>query len=341
MQGEKNARAMRFWVVRGKRGPRWIVPENPAHGLPALRRWRPFDVASRVKWALLLGAYRTGALGFVPGIGKIAVAVPEAVDWSHLGWHGGPGPQPVVHVGTPSANQRFVASLVDPLSRRVKAIAKAPIGEAAAARILHEADMLERLAEEQPGVAPRLLFRNAASGITAEEAFQGEPTGRRLTAAHLAFLDRLRITGAETSLRQEIERLRPALATLPPARAEALGAVLKRLDRPTPLPAVWVHGDFAPWNLFLQEGRLVACDWENAEPRGLPLFDAMHFLWIQRYLFSDEDADPAMAALAAAFDLGEEDMGRLSLFYRAATIAKGTMGDPDYADFLMGTLRDE
>ncbi|MCE2509404.1 MAG: phosphotransferase [Alphaproteobacteria bacterium] len=339
--GETAPREMRFWVIRGKRGPRWIVPAHPAAGLAALRHWRPFDAASRAKWTLLMAAYRAGVLGAVPGIARLAIGIPETADWSHLGWQGVSAPQPVVHVGTPSANQRLVASLVDPETGVALAVAKVPVGANAQARILHEADLLERLAEEQPGVAPRLLFRNAARGIATEEAFRGQPTGRRLTADHLAFLDRLRVAGGEISLRHAVERLRPALDGLAPDVAAAISPVLDGLDAPAPLPAVWLHGDFAPWNLFRQEGRLVACDWENAEPRGLPLFDAMHFLWIQRYLFSDRKSDCAMEALRTQFHLTEEDVVRISKFYRVATIAKGGMEDPNYVKFLMGSLRDE
>ena len=179
-KGEEGMRAERFWVIRGKDGPRWIVPGNPAHGWPAPRHWRPFDAASQVKWALLMGAYLSGLLGCIPGIGEIVVALPDGADWLHLGWQTRPGPKPVVHVGTPSAVQRFVTSLVDPGSGEVKAIAKAPIGAHAAMRILHEADMLERLAKEMPGIAPRPLFRNAKRGIATEEALRGRHPGRKL-----------------------------------------------------------------------------------------------------------------------------------------------------------------
>ena len=294
-----------------------------------------------MKWAPLMGAYRSGLLGCILGIGEIVVAPPDGADWLHLGWQTRPGPKPVVHVGTPSAVQRFVASLVDPGSGEVKAIAKAPIGAHAAMRILHEADMLERLAKEMPGLAPRPLFRNAKRGIATEEALRGRYPGRKLTATHFTFLEQLRIPGAMTSLRDGVEGLRPALVLLPPEKAQTIGRLLDGLDMPTPLPAVWLHGDFAPWNLFLRNGKLVAYDWENAQARGLPLFDAMHFMWIQRYLFSDRNSDSSMEALRTWFYLEAGDVDRISKFYRATMIIKGAMEDPNYVNFLLGTFRDE
>ena len=201
-----------FFVIPGKQGPRWIVPENPAHGWPALRSWRPYDFASQGKWALLMAAYRAGLLGLVPGIVKIGIAIPVAANWSHLGWEAAAAPRPVIHVGTPSGGQRFVASLVDPCQGRALAIAKVPIGADAPTRILREAELLERLTEEKPGLGPRLLFRDPDRGIATEEVLCGRRTGRRWTATHLAFLEQLRIPGETTSLQDAVARLRPGRA---------------------------------------------------------------------------------------------------------------------------------
>ena len=327
-----------FFVIPGKQGPRWIVPENPDHGWPALRSWRPYDLASQGKWAVLMGAYRMGLLGLIPGIAKIGIAVPVGANWSHLGWGAAAAPRPVIHVGTPSRGQRFVASLVDPCQGRALAIAKVPVGADAPARILCEADLLERLAEEKPGLGPRLLFRDPDHGIATEEVLCGRRTGRRWTAAHRIFLEQLRIPGETISLQGAVKRLRSELGLLPREKADGIGRILDELNDPTPLPAVWVHGDFAPWNLFLRDGSLVACDWEYARPLGLPLFDAMHFMWMQRYLFSDRKSDVPVADLLAAFSMDAEYGEQISKFYRCTMIVDGAMGDSIYMDFLLGTL---
>ena len=46
------------------------------------------------------------------------------------------------------------------------------------------------------------------------------------------------------------------------------------------------HGDFAPWNLRGAEARWTAIDWERGEPRGVPGWDALHYV-IQRAVLVD------------------------------------------------------
>jgi len=338
--GNRDPLAQSFFVIPGKQGPRWVLPENPAHGWPALRSWRPYNFASQGKWAVLMAAYRAGLLGLVPGIVKISIAIPAAANWLHLGWGAVAAPRPVIHVGTPSCGQRFVASLVDPCQGRALAIAKVPVGADAPARILREADLLERLAEEKPGLGPRLLFRDSDRGIATEEVLCGRRTDRRWTAAHRIFLEKLRIPGETISLQGALERLRPGLGGLLREKADGIGRILDGLEDPTPLPAVWVHGDFAPWNLFLRDGSLVACDWEYARPSGLPLFDAMHFMWMQRYLFSDRKSDVPVEDLLAAFSIDAKYGDQISKFYRCAMMAFVGLFE-EYQAFLYSSLTSE
>jgi aminoglycoside phosphotransferase (APT) family kinase protein len=42
-----------------------------------------------------------------------------------------------------------------------------------------------------------------------------------------------------------------------------------------------VHGDFSPWHTMLGFNGLKVIDWEESEPHGLPLFDAVHFILVQ------------------------------------------------------------
>jgi len=44
------------------------------------------------------------------------------------------------------------------------------------------------------------------------------------------------------------------------------------------VPFGWRHGDFAPWNTWLVDGRLFAFDWEYAQKGSPPARDFFHFL---------------------------------------------------------------
>jgi aminoglycoside phosphotransferase (APT) family kinase protein len=63
------------------------------------------------------------------------------------------------------------------------------------------------------------------------------------------------------------------------AEDELFAAVRRRSDRlrGAPLPIVWRHRDFTPWNLLRAGDLLSVIDWEGCRP-GPPLCDLLHFL---------------------------------------------------------------
>lgn len=296
----------RFWIIPGRDGPRWIVPQNPRYGRSVLSQWRPYDLSSRIKWVAFMAAYRTGRLGMVPGVVPVGVARASDSNRGHLGWTNERGPVPVIYVGTPGPTRKAVAHLVDVATCRTAGVAKIPLGARAAENILHEADILGLLEEEKPGIAPRLRYVDRAACISVQDSITGRSSFRGLTQAHIDWLRDLRIPGTETSLREQSEYLMKRLVHLeglPEATRCLLENVLEQLDDPTPLPAVWVHGDFAPWNLrWVEQGKLAAVDWEEAMPVSLPGVDLIYFYVIQDFLFCDNAPDKAWHQLQGFVD---------------------------------------
>ena len=277
----------RFWVISGKVGPRWIIPQNPQYGWPVLRQWRPYDFSSRLKWVAITAAYRTGRVGMLPGVAGVGVAGLSDSTWEHMGLRKDASPVPSIYVGTPGPTRKAVATLVAGVGHQAVSVVKVPLGPRAAGNILREANILERLASEKPGLAPSLIFVDREKGVAIQEMVEGQPTGRKLTRLHMEWLTGLRIPGEETSLREQAERLVLRLESLTSIGTETrslLGDLLEELDDPNPLPAVWVHGDFAPWNIMGHGPLLSLVDWEDAQSRALPFLDIMHYYWIQRFL---------------------------------------------------------
>ena len=85
-------------------------------------------------------------------------------------------------------------------------------------------------------------------------------------------------------LQRRIQTILPLLS-LPQRELllEALDEVHQQIGEHE-LPASMVHGDFAPWNLRISDGRLFVFDWEYAEACGNPLQDFLHFHLIPRAL---------------------------------------------------------
>jgi hypothetical protein len=93
---------------------------------------------------------------------------------------------------------------------------------------------------------------------------------------------------------------RVPIASLPAwqrlATAVTLPSSLEKLAALEVAPAL-AHGDFAPWNIRIPPGgrEPVALDWERSEPRGLPLWDLLHFA-IQPMVLVRRDPAPQIVA---------------------------------------------
>jgi len=299
LNGKKCPPESRFWMIPGKGGgPRWIIPQQPEYGLPILNQWRPYDLFSHIKWKCLLTAYRVKNLGYLPGVVPLRLIVPEKNNWEHLGWHSIKHPTPVIYVGTPGPSRKTVFGLVNSQDGAVTSYGKAPLGPSSRLAINHEVDILDTLAKEKPGRAPRIFFIDRANGLTTQEFFSGKPSGRILTENHVAFLVDLVISGETISLREVVEDLGPQIKILEDIDSKArtlLERVLEEIDDTSPLPAVWVHGDFAPWNIKkAAKGSLRVIDWEDSSRKGLPLFDLYYFHSKQMFLFGENELFPKL-----------------------------------------------
>lgn len=294
-KADKVGQKDRFWIIPGKEGPRWIVPQNTRCGWTVLKQWRPYDLSSRLKWAALMAAYRTGQLGLVPDVVGVGVLGVRDRSWSHLGWKSDSMPVPVIYAGTPGPTRKAVAHLVNASTCKPVAVTKVPLGVRSVRNILHEADILKSLEEEKPGMGPRVRYVDRTAGISLQDFIGGRSSSRSLTQAHIDWLAGLCRSGIVTSLKEQSEMLMKRLAQLEGLEEEThhlLKNLLEKLDDPTPLPAFWVHGDFAPWNLrWVEKGKLVAVDWEEARMSGLPGTDLIYFHVIQDFLFCSNAPD--------------------------------------------------
>lgn len=335
--------AERFWVVGGTKGPRWMIPAIHQYGLPVLSQWRPYGASSDLKWQLLLCAYRAGQLHRLPNLVSIGISGASTSNWQHLGGNEDRTFIPVIYIGSPGITRKAVVSAIDLHQKIVFGVAKIPLDQGATKNILREAEILTTLATAQPHLAPELLFVDRDRGITVQTAVPGKPVGKHLTTAHLEWLDRLYITDRTTSLQEQAAQLRQRIdraldLNLNPKSGGTdvrdvqtrvclplLDRLLKAIDDPTAVPATWVHGDFAPWNLKWTGNRtLAAIDWEESQPNGLPLYDLLHYYYIQSYLLNRRSnilpkiwRNPLLAEYFSSLNIDYSRFEKLALFYLA------------------------
>lgn len=72
------------------------------------------------------------------------------------------------------------------------------------------------------------------------------------------------------------------------------------IDSSTVIPASCSHGDFTPWNMFVQNDRLSLIDWELSRTTMPCFFDAFHFLYQQASLVDHCSYETLSARITAA-----------------------------------------
>jgi len=146
-----------------------------------------------------------------------------------------------------------------------------------------------------PGTVPAIRFAGTSDDVlvSGEQAFQGEgmneaswrsadcPWGATARAWILDLGRRSVRPGAAGELADALHDLQDQLPSglLSQDEQTVLSDLAEQL-RPLAVPTVMLHGDPGPWNMRVdvQSGRLCVLDWENGEPRGVPLWDLLYFL---------------------------------------------------------------
>ena len=331
----------KFVAIPGSGEPRWLLPKDCRNIGPVLASWSPYRFSSRLKWRMIRAANRIRAVGLLPNSTTAEIANVRGIDWHSLGWSGDAPPMPIIYVGTPGISRKAVIHLVGRVSRQCGAIVKVPLAQGARQAILREADMLATLAEEKYDCAPRLLYVNREFGIATQTFIPGAPSGRRFSVECGDLLRCLMLHEETTTIAQRAAELQesPAWASHP----EILSAALAELGDTHLLPACWVHGDFAPWNIKRRTGqKLMLIDWEDARRGGLPLHDHFHFLHMQDYVFGQRPAMhfAGVGSFAETIGITTTQCRQLEIAYLADSYLKCMARQEHvHADFLLQTIK--
>ena len=344
-QSLRGGRDGEFVAVPGKGTPRWLLPSEPYTIDRTLAGWSPYRISSRLKWAAVRAAHRAGCLSVLPGASHVNIPGAAEIDWRAVGWSSKASPVPLVHVGTPGISRKAVVHLANPSSGACEAIVKVPLTEVARAAILHEANVLEILADENYPYAPRLLYVDREHGVATQTFIDGKAGARRFTDDYSTALRSLMLTGERTTIighavewQEELER-----AAASGLDAGTMTAAIAELTDVDPVPACWVHGDFAPWNIRrLPDGSVALIDWEDAQRSGLPLQDAFHFSHMQDYLFGARPRAHAndVECFARKIGISMPQCHKLEIAYLVHTyLRRLAMGEVAHSRHLLAALR--
>jgi len=198
--------------------------------------------------------------------------------------------------GSPGPLQKLVVLRMGATSEDFR-VAKLALRASADDSILREMHWL-RLLNRSPDTArfvPRLLHAGSlACGrhFVVMNALPGGSSGSRFDTRHRDFLAVLGKFGQRQRTWRDAapfvrlqERCRALSGMLTPEYRQLMNQALLDIDvriGTQVLPSCLAHGDFAPWNVRLANGRLFVFDWEYAQEGANPLHDYLHFHLIAR-----------------------------------------------------------
>lgn len=166
-----------------------------------------------------------------------------------------------------------------------------------------EAAVLEMLRQDSGirSAVPGVIFAGDWQGHSVMVQEYVRPAGCRnlsgLTPAHTCFLDSLsRLDRREAGLRdwpgwRRLHSWSKSDGMDASGDGDAVRKILmecKELVGPDRLTLHRIHGDFSPWNMFVDGSRLVVFDWEFSEPSGLPFYDLVHFVMRKKQYIDDK-----------------------------------------------------
>jgi hypothetical protein len=313
-----------YFVIPGRDGPRWLIPERPCASASVLSAWHPYDLSSRMKWFVLRMAARAGVLRLLPAVSSVTASRRGALRWfERCGIRSQTG-EMVILAGSPSPDWKLITFLLDD-AHRIASVLKVGLTDGGGVSVLHEAKVLGKLAPYS--WAPKILSVHSDLRAASQEYVNGAMPGRGFRPEYMDCLCRLPQSGGCKTLAvvaNEMEkRLSPFKAQLDEMAPDLLDRALSCMDIDIAVPTMLVHGDFAPWNLRKNpEAGYVLIDWEWANFAGLPAYDIFHFQFNDDRLFGEKDGGYAAirsGAICAEYfhrmDLDIELLPRLAIAY--------------------------
>jgi hypothetical protein len=191
-------------------------------------------------------------------------------------------------LGTPTHFRKLTVKVMRPNGETLGYV-KLPLTEAAKERVRHEAEILNRLsnfAAIRPHI-PRVLHANdwESGYILFQSCGPSHPGPVEFNNLHEELLQKLRglheLQKPGPALVKEVaarwQKAEPLLDSRWRALGEAALVSASRELKDVMIPCGIMHGDFAPWNTRVGDGRLYAFDWESAAWEAPTLWDMFHF----------------------------------------------------------------
>lgn len=279
-----------FALLPSRRNLRWLLPRTgKRRGIDGLQIYMPHGHVGRIVKALVANARATGWQGWVRD--SIVIASRETLPIEDL-LSEATGERELLFSlspGTPGTFQKLTVQVMRS-DGSILGYMKMPMTASADERLRHEAAVvrdLDSYEELRPHI-PRLIFAGSLQGryVIFQSALQGSRGPLCYDSLHENFLKRLHSCQYERRPGQRIieetalkwNRVACRMGTKwQELGRKALGVAERELDGREVACGI-AHGDFAPWNMRIDNETLRLFDWESASYHTPLLWDQFHFM---------------------------------------------------------------
>jgi len=338
-----------FVALPSLTSPRWLFPLGNARcALAGLQVYKPNTRTARILKGLLTTMVTAHCQGFVPH--RVLVASRGALPLEALVREITAECQPVfaLSLGTEMRFRKLTVQVMR-LGGEILGYIKLPLTDAAVERVRHEAETLNHLwsfPALRPHI-PRVLYSGewGDGTILFQSGGPSRPGPALFNRQCEEFLQLLcgihRTEKPGHVLWEEVaarwRKAEPSLSSGWRALGQAALAKAKRELDGVMVPCGVAHGDFAPWNTRVGDGRLYVFDWESASWEAPTSWDIFHFktqvaallnkqnnLHISGDRRSGERASFLLYLMSSACQLFDEESPtlRVGLEYRRQVLAK-------------------
>ncbi len=282
------AHTQRFVVLPSHNAPRWLLPVASEKSAPqGLQMYAPYSPLARMVKELVVSTM-TGWQSWASP--RALVGSKKALPLESLvtAVTGEQRPMFALSVGTPGLFRKLTVQVMG-LDGQILGYIKLPLTEAASERLRHEAKILKYLASfvELHPYIPRLLHAGEWGNgyILFQSGTPAQPSPTEFGPLHQKFLEALwsvqRIAKPGHAVVEEVaarwRKVEPQMDSLwQSLGAQALAKAGHQLEGVN-LTCGIMHGDFAPWNTRVADGRLFVFDWEWASLEAPLSWDIFHF----------------------------------------------------------------
>jgi hypothetical protein len=316
--GPSSAGAPEFWLpIDAPRAIEHVLSGRPVYSRKA--------AVLRRAWRL---AARSGTLAPICAVARLDAGASAAAETTDAIDEALPAPEPWVLLTGGEESDNKVVGLPFNAGPDPKLVAKFARVPKAGAALEREAELLQRLETERPGLSGVPWLRASGHRAGGRAIVQGAMHGKALSASlnRSSFGDiapemtrwLISLAGkpapqpasswSQRLVFDPLEELERDFGDLVPAGL--LERARRALSEIGDLPLVWEHRDLGPWNVVIDEaGAPAVIDWEDADPEGLPGLDLFYLLASSTLLIDGALDDTSRADLILKSYAGLLDPG--------------------------------